>query len=283
MFRGIAKTITAVCFLGVAISSAAAQPTDIRIVAPYAGFVTSVYQRESGSGDIRLEDTDLMLGLYAQWIRTGTFQANAFLYHAPDVNYSSLWGLHTNVDFYFSLGEIENLVIGGGVQLLTLDIDAGNNIVAVSPMGAEVNLQDFSLKTTVVAPYLRTGRQYPFGDARTNVVIFPWVGGEVNLVGGDVSFGLPIGPPPGMQIDESIDDTDLFALAGINVRATLWRFLQIEARYSAAFDPNTFLPRASVMTNVFFTRNLGVSYRVSAMESSTGSTVYHLFGLAGMF
>ncbi|TVR05656.1 MAG: hypothetical protein EA403_02045 [Spirochaetaceae bacterium] len=285
--RQIAKSITvgaiaAVFLFMVPIFSAGAQPTDIRIVAPYAGFVTSVYERESANGDIRLKDTDLMLGLYAQWIRPGKFQANAFLYHAPDVNYASLWGLHTNVDFYFALGEIENLVIGGGVQFLMIDIDAGDNIVSVSPMGTEVNLQDFTLRTSVVAPYLRTGRQVPFGDARTNVVIFPWVGGEVNFVGGDVSFGLPF-PPPGTTIDESIDDIDLYALAGINVRANLWRFLQIDAKYSAAFDPYTFLPRASIMTNVFFTRNLGVSYRFSAMESSAGSTVYHIFGVAGAF
>lgn len=274
MFRGVAKTITAVCFLVATISGAAAQSRDIRIVTPYAGFVTNEYQRETDSGNIGLKDTDLMLGLYGQWIRTGAFQANAFLYHAPDVNYATLWGLHTNVDFYFSLGEIENLVIGGGVEFLTIDIDAGDNVNG---------LQDFGARTTVVAPYLRTGRQFPFGDARTNVVIFPWVGGEIDFVRGDVSFGLPFPPPFGTQVDESIDGTELYALTGLNVRATLWRFLQIDAKYSAAYDPYTFLPRASVMTNVFFSRNLGVSYRFSAMESSAGSTVYHIFGLAGVF
>ena len=276
----VVRLIAAAVFFGLAFSGAHAQPTDIRIIAPYAGIVTNVYERESGTGDIRLKDTDLMLGLYGQWIRTGEFQANAFLYHAPDVNYASLWGLHTNLDFYFSLGEIENLVIGGGVEFLTIDIDAGDNVTITSSGGIQANLQDFSLKTTVIAPYLRTGRQFPFGDARANVVIFPWVGGEVDFVRGDVSFGLPFPP---FAVEEPINETDLYALAGINVRANLWRFIQIDAKYSAAFDPYTFLPRASIMTNVFFTRNLGVSYRFSAMESSAGSTVYHLFGVAGVF
>jgi hypothetical protein len=252
-----------------------AEAADIRIIAPYAGFISNVTEREAGGSEIVLEDTDLMLGLYAQWIRPGGFQGNVFLYHAPDVNFSKLWGFHSNLDFYFSIGEIDNLVIGGGLELISIHMDAQNEIPG---------LQNFTLQTTVVAPYLRVGRQFPFGDTRTNLVIFPWVGGEVDIVRGNVSFFVPIPfDPPGIDVTERLDATDLYGLAGINLRATLWHFLQVDAKYSGAFDAYTFLPRASVMVNGYFTRTVGLSYRFSVMETTAGDSRYHIFGVSLVF
>ncbi len=255
------------------VSSLPAQPGDIRIVAPYAGWVTSVYQREYDPDDIELKDTDLMLGLYAQWVRPGSFQANVFLYHAPDVNYASLWGLHSNLDFYFNAGPVQNLVAGGGLELITINIDAGDN---VEP------LQDFELQSSVVAPFLRAGKQFLLAGDRAELVIFPWAGVELDVVRGDLSFVVPF-PPPGQTVKTDLDETDLYALAGINLRSTLLRFLQLEAKYSAAFDPHSWYPRASLMTNVFFTRQLGLSYRFSYMQTSAGSTMYNIFGVVAMF
>ena len=255
------------------VSSLLAQPGDIRIVAPYAGWVTSVYEREHDPEDIELKDTDLMLGLYAQWIRPRSFQANVFLYHAPDVNYASLWGLHSNLDFYFNAGPVQNLVAGGGLELITINIDAGDN---VEP------LQDFELQTSVVAPFLRAGKQFPLANDWAELVIFPWAGAELDFVRGDLSFFVPF-PFPGQTVKTDLDETDLYALAGINLRSTLLRFLQLDAKYSAAFDPHSWYPRASLMTNVFLTRQLGLSYRFSYMQTSAGSTMYNIFGVVAMF
>lgn len=253
-------------------------PRDIRIVAPYAGWLTNVYERSSDMGDIELTDTGLMLGLYAQWIRPGSFQGNVFLYHAPDVNYATLWGLHSNVDFYFGIGPLRNLVVGGGLELLTLDIDAGDNVD---------NLQDFALQTAIIAPFLRAGKQFPLSNDWAQLVIFPWAGAELDIVRGDLEFVVPAGAPPQppfpVEQDIDLNDESVYALAGINLRSTLFRFLQLDAKYSAAFTPHTYLPRTSLMANVFFTRNLGLSYRFSSMKNSAGSNLYHLLGVVATF
>ena len=273
-----------VLVLAVAIAQSAWSdaPGDIRIVAPYAGWLTNVYERSSDMGDIELTDTGLMLGLYAQWIRRGSFQGNMFLYHAPDVNYATLWGLHSNVDFYFDIGPLRNLVVGGGLELLTLDIDAGDNVDVVQPgTGTSVTLQDFALQTAIIAPFLRAGKQYPLSSDRAQLVIFPWAGAELDIVRGDLEFVVPA--PPGMQQEIDLDDERLYALAGINLRSTLFRFIQLDAKYSAAFTRHTYLPRASLMANLFFTRNLGLSYRFSYMKNSAGSNMYHLLGTVVTF
>ncbi|TVQ35692.1 MAG: hypothetical protein EA384_15885 [Spirochaetaceae bacterium] len=269
--------------LGSAVLSVA-QPRDIRIVAPYAGRVTSVYQRDSDYGDIELKDSDLMLGLYTQWIRPGSFQANMFVYHAPDVNYASLWGLHSNLDFYVTLGLLRNMVIGGGLELISITIDAGDNITVETQSGT-ARLEDFELQSSIVVPFLRAGKQFPLSNRWAELVIFPWAGAEIDFIRGDLSFTVPPGDPfpPAVEVETDLDDTSLYALAGINLRSTLLRFVQLDAKYSAAFDPYTWYPRASLMTNVFFTRNLGVSYRFSYMQTSAGSTLYNIFGVVATF
>ena len=261
-----------------------AQPQDIRIIAPYGGSVTNEIARESDDGDFELNDTDAMFGLYAQWIRPGSFQGNLFFYHAPDVNYSTLWGLHSNLDLYVDLGPVRNVVFGGGLELITFAVDAGDNIEVTSPRGTS-RVDDFELDNTVISPFLRAGKQFPIAAENVDAVVFPWAGAEYTIQTGDLSFTIPPqfpgSQPVGVEVD--IDEADLHALVGLNARATLYRFFQVDAKYSLAFGAGNVYSRVSLMTNVFFTRNLGASWRFSYMETSAGYTQYNLLGLVAVF
>jgi hypothetical protein len=270
-FRRILFTSVHALFLFASVQALFAQPRDIRIVAPYAGWVNNVYVQASPGGDISLDDTDLMLGLYAQWIRPGSFQANLFAYHAPEVNYSVLSGLHGSLDFYFDLGPVQDLVLGGGAELVSIDMDAGANIAG---------LDLFGMQNLVTAPFLRVGKQFTFKTGNAELVALPWAGAELDFARGDIAMD-PVGFAPLVEMD--IDETELYALSGLNLRLVLMRFVQLEAKYSAAFDDQTLLSRASVMANVFVTRTLGLSYRFSYMETSSGSTMYNILGAAVMF
>jgi hypothetical protein len=136
-----------------------------------------------------------------------------------------------------------------------------------------------------IAPFLRTGRQFPIAAENVDAVVFPWAGAEYTIQTGDLSFTVPPpfpgGAPVGVEVD--IDEADPHALVGLNARATLYRFFQVDVKYSLAFDSNEAYSRVSLMTNVFFTRNLGASWRFSYMETSAGYTQYNLLGLVAMF
>ncbi len=261
-----------------------AQSRDIRIIAPYGGWVTNELVREDDQGNLELIDSDLMMGLYAQWIRPGSFQGNVFLYHAPDVNYSTLWGLHSNLDVYFDLGPVTDVVFGGGLELITFEIDAGDNIEFETDNG-ELAVEDFELTNTVIAPFLRAGKQFPIVAENVDAVVFPWAGAEVSMQRGELEFIIPpmfFGGEP-LENDLEIDQTDVLGLVGLNARATLYRLFQIDVKYSLAFGEDDVYNRVSLMTNVFFTRNVGASWRFSYMETSAGFTQYNLLGLVAMF
>lgn len=280
----LAGVLTASIFF-VAAPNLVAQPQDIRIVAPYGGWVTNQIARESKEGDFELTDTDVMFGLYAQWIRPRSFQGNLFFYHAPDVNYSTLWGLHSNLDIYTDLGPVSDMVFGGGLELITFEVDAGDNIKVVSPMGT-AKVENFELRNTVIAPFLRTGKQFPIAAKNLEALVFPWAGAEYTMQSGEISFTVPPPPFPGSQpvnVNSEIDEADIHALVGLNARAILYRFFQVDAKYSLALGADEVYNRVSLMANVFFSRNLGTSWRFSYMETSAGYTQYNLLGLVIMF
>ncbi len=76
------------------------QAENIRVIVPYLGAATNVYQKTDPMYTLDLKDTKLMEGLFFQWVNPDLFQANAFAYHSADINYSQLWGGHLIGDFY---------------------------------------------------------------------------------------------------------------------------------------------------------------------------------------
>jgi hypothetical protein len=247
---------------------------DIRVVVPYLGMATNTYEKTDPSYTIDWKDTKLMEGLYFQWINPDRFQANTFLYHSADINYSQLWGGHLIGDFYVLSDRLGKVAVGAGLEVLRLDNDAGD---AESAQG----IFDLELPLTLYAPYARAGHYFFFGSsARVRVSVFPWLGAEYDITRGDISLTVI---PPGMSIDESIDDETLYGLAGISLGATIMHFIELQGKYKLTFDADDLLSTWDAMANVFFTRHWGVSYRFKYMQNTSGSTSYHIGGIAYVF
>ena len=109
--------------------------------------------------------------------------------------------------------------------------------------------------------------------------VFPWAGAEYDITRGDISFVVdPPGVPADFPVDESIDDETWFGLAGVSVSATIMHFIDLQAKYKLTFNGDDQLHTFDAMANVFFTRHWGVSYRFKHMQTTAGSTSYHIGG-----
>jgi hypothetical protein len=242
---------------------------NIRIVAPYLGYVKNFY--ENSEYDLELDDSSLMKGLYFQWINPTRYQWNTFIYQSSDINYSTLWGGHFIFDWYFGVWERGKFVIGTGIEYIRLDMSAGTNIAP---------LTDFELLNNIIVPYARFGHYFTFGGDRLNASLLPWAGIQPEWVKGDIAFGAPFPP---FTIDEEIDDYDTFWIAGVNSSLSIFHFITVDAKYRATFNKNVYYSSVDTMLNLFFSRHWGLSYRFKYSESSSGSTSYHIGGIAYVF
>lgn len=267
-----------------------AQAETITIAAPYLGWVTNTLEKDiehnNNTFTLELEDSGFLGGFYLQSINTSLYQWNAFAYYSPDVNYSTLWGGHFIVDFYPMGDFLGKYLVGAGVEVIRIDMDAGNNIkVPAGPPPATTTLEGFTFTNTILIPYARVGKYFVFGMGPLQISVLPWVGATYESVAGTIQFRAQFAPPPTPKtaIDETFDDSAWYATAGINLKFTLFRFIDMEGKYQAIFDGDVYHPSFSVIANVFFSRNWGVSYRYKYMETSGGSDAYNLFGVAYVF
>ena len=255
--------------LSLGLSASAARAETVRVVVPYLGSIKNVY--EDDDYGINLKDSSLMKGLYFQWVDTERYQWNAFVYQASDLNYSTLWGGHFIFDFYLGPREKRNWVIGTGVEIITLDMDAGDKITP---------LLDFKLRNAVYVPFARAGKYFRFKFPALALSLLPWAGIEPQWVRGEVSFDI-LGPPP--PVNEEIREYDFNGIAGLNMKGVLLHFLEAELKYQATFGGRGYFSTLSGMANLFFTRHLGLSYRFKYMETSNGADTYHIGGVAFVF
>jgi hypothetical protein len=244
---------------------------NIRIVVPYLGYIANTYESSDIPED--LTDSSLMKGLFFQWVNPQRYQWNTFIYQSSDINYSILWGGHLIFDLYFGVRERGKFVVGAGIEFIRLDMDAGDNISG---------LTDFELLNNIIVPYARFGRYFTFGGDRLNVSVLPWAGVQPEWVRGDISF-TRLFPPPPSPFYEKTDDEELFGIAGLNTSFSILHFITIDAKYRASFNADEFFSSVDTMLNVFFTRHWGLSYRFKYNETSTGSTSYHIGGIAYVF
>jgi len=84
-------------------------------------------------------------------------------------------------------------------------------------------------------------------------------------------------------VNQDISEETFFGIGGISVSATIMHFIELQAKYKATFNADDFLNTFDAMANVFFTRHWGVSYRFKYMQSTSGSTSYHIGGVAYVF
>jgi len=259
------KKIAAMALL--ALLAGVLQAEDIRVVVPYLGAATNVYENPDLPN--ALKDTKLMEGLFFQWVNPDRFQANAFIYHSADINYSQLWGGHLIGDFYVWSNRLGKAAVGAGFEVISLDMDAG--------VGEILPGSTFQLPLKIYVPYARAGHYFNLGSrSKVLLSVFPWAGVEYDITRGDITI-VP-GPPP-----INIDDETLYGIAGLSVSATIMHFIELQAKYKATFNADDLLHAVDAMANVFFTRHWGLSYRFKYMQSTSGSTSYHLGGIAYVF
>ncbi len=58
--------------------------------------------------------------------------------------------------------------------------------------------------------------------------------------------------------------------------ATIFHFIELQAKYKATFNADDLLHTVDALANVFFTRHWGLSYRFKYMQTTDGSTSYHI-------
>jgi len=262
------KILTTVALL--ALLAGGLQAQDIRVIVPYLGAATNQY--ENTAYGIDWNDTKLMEGFFFQWVNPDLFQANAFIYHSADINYSQLWGGHLIGDFYVWSNPLGKAAVGAGVEVISLGTHAGDVLAGVF---------DFNMPLTVFVPYARAGHYLYLGSRdRVLLSIFPWAGAEYDITRGHVSMYIN---PPGLFVDDSIAEETLYGIAGMSVSATIFHFIELQAKYKATFNAEDLLHTVDGMANVFFTRHWGLSYRFKYMQTTDGSTSYHIGGIAYVF
>jgi len=249
--------------------AASARAEDIRIIAPYAGVLTDT-QKDSGFGE--LKDSGLLTGLYFQWIRPESYQWNAFAYYAPDVNYSKTIGGHFIYDRYIGPDWHGKFVLGFGIEAMRASMDAGDSI---APLG------DFTMNTGFIIPYLRAGKYFKASKGPVDLSLLPWVGIEPQWTRGELSAVMP--GPPGPPMKQSLDDYTFYGIAGLNLKALLFHFVDVEGKYQATFNKVDYLSTYQLIAFLYMSRSWGLSYRFKYMETSQGSDGYHYFGLAYVF
>lgn len=253
---------------------------DMRIVTPYFGSFSNTLKANGG----KLEDQNSLKGLYVQWVNPSRFQANLFLYTVNDVNSSDVSGSHVIFDYYRGHSDRGRWAVGAGVEYLRIK----------TAMDEFAGAHDFKMTLDVSAPYARAGRYLNFTQQQNRYSIFLWGGYERDMISGEHSFSIiiPTSIPPSIvrQIKTDLNETYDYALAGIALHGTFFHFFDIQFKIHRkfGFDAAESSNVVSLLTNVFVTRHLGVSYRFKTMKAVFGEgsyciNTYHLGGLIVMF
>jgi hypothetical protein len=244
---------------------------DIRIVAPYVGTLTDVQAKTANSPE--LKDTGLLTGLYLQWINPEAYQWNVFAYYAPDVNYTSTIGSHFIYDRYFGHSASGKFLVGGGLEVMRMVMDAGTNL----------GTDSFDQTITLLIPYLRVGKYITTKTGPADFSILPWIGVEPQWLWGDSTVKISMGPGNQQTFESSLDDSAFYGIAGLNLKVTLYHFIDLEGKYQATFDSSDYFNTWNAISNIYLSRNWGLSYRFKYMETSTGKNYQNYFGVAYVF
>lgn len=249
---------------------------DIRILCPYAGSLINTVSTTHGGYTISLTDRALLEGLFFQRVRPGLFQVNAFLYHSSNINYSTVWGGHVMGDVYFLPSRWGACVAGAGSEFISIIMEADSNPMPLTT-GGHTGFSDFEMNNTVYTPFVRAGYRCTLTKGAAKIALFPWLGAEYQGVRGRIQIDFPAFQYPRHA---TLVADDWFAMAGIGANATIFHFLDLEAKYHDTFDTKIHYPTVSAMANIFLSRRVGVSYRFKYMEMSMGSNTYHMAGVA---
>lgn len=254
-------------------ASPSSSPSMIRIGTLYGGIITNKY--EDSSKGISMKDSGFMSGIYGQWIKPETFQANMFGYWSPDVNYSRVLGIHANVDGYFLKKGIATLAAGIDVENIHISMDAGSHVEGLS---------EFEMENNVFFGMLRTGTVLSFSNSESlGLTVFPYIGFTRQKVSGDVTVD-PNGPP--MMTPEtktSFSDTDYYLSWGINTTARVSRYAALTAKYLGRAEKDNYMHSFTLQANIYLSRSVFLSYQCKYMELSNGYDLYNIAGIGVTF
>lgn len=258
--------ITMVLFL----FAAPAFGADLTIITPYLGTENNTYIDDQYG--IELNDSQATKGLFVQSINPEKYQWNVFLYQTPAINYSHLWGVNFIYDWYF--GKNAKDVFGVGANYFEMAM-LGEGVP--TNMGT---LDALDMNLTIFSPYIRVGKYFDFGqEGKLRYTLLPWFGGQMDISRGS---GLVDFPGPG-SAPFQINDDQFSWIAGVNLKADFYHFLQLEFKRSVAYHTDQFFNKSSAMVNLFITRNIGLSYRYNYNETTMGNDSYNIFGVAIVF
>ncbi len=237
---------------------------DLLIIAPYYGNISNTYTNSKYG--LNMEDTQMMDGIYAQFVSPENGQTNIFLYQAPNVNYSKVTGLHALSDWYFGQGD--KWVIGLGYDNIIINMDAGNHIAG---------LDLFKLDNDVKEVYLRLGKYFSAGEYYGVTTRFlPYLGYGTETVAGSIVLN-PSGPAPLMTIP--VYSQQNYPLAGLNGHFEFHHFITIDAKHMVMFQTAKNIRTTTIEANLYFTKNLGLTYQYKNMEQTNGSDIYSIAGI----
>lgn len=244
---------------------------DFKITTPYWGVEENTYVNDKYG--LKMEDSQSTQGLYFQSVNPEKYQWNLFVYRTEDINYSDLAGVNFIFDRYFGAdADVKNL-IGLGMNYIRMDLSGENIPTDTGNLGA------FQLDQEISSLYLRIGRKYDYNPGGVNCSFLPWIGGQL-----DQTRGTGLVDPYGPAIIPIKTDDDQYSwIAGINLKVDFHHFLQLEAKHSIAYNNDDTLNRSSAMANLFFTKNLGLSYRYNYHQTTVGKDSYNILGLAVLF
>lgn len=236
---------------------------NIQILVPYAGYLTNSYEEYS------TDDSGPMAGLFYQFVNPGSLQFNVFLYGTNELYEKPFLGAHFNGDYYIPTSENGELLLGGGLEIINLGID-------ITPY------YEIDSSMMFYVPFLRVAYQYEiFNKNSVKLSLMPWVGAQYDIsrVETDVTgdFDGP-GPMPTMTVSDSSDSETLQGLAGMKLGINLYHFIDISLKYKLQFSEGEYSHSIDALNNIYFTRDLGLSYRFKYSQSSSDNT-YHLLGL----
>jgi hypothetical protein len=264
-----------------AVYSEETAPERIRITAAYGGAVTNkaTYPYYDNTGTKHtgiIKDTGFMTGLFLQWVETDTFQANAFLYGAPDVNYSRVLGAHGNADGYFLSGSWGSLVAGVDVEDINIRLRAKSHLRANG-------YQNFSMDNNVLFLMGRAGIRIKASPLDSiSCSLLPYAGITRETIDGSVAWDAASPMAPDGKQD--IRDEENYFSWGTNLNIKIFHFIDLTAKYLGRAKKGEYLNSVTGQANIYFSHNVGISWQTKYMDISNDAyDLYNIFGVSLMF
>lgn len=261
----------------------AADSDSMLISAVYGGAVTNKASfpcGTKGQDTATIKDTGFMTGLYLQWIEVNCFQLNAFLYGAPDVNYSRVLGVHTNADGYFLNGRWGSFAAGIDLEDINIRMKAGSHL-------SSYGYSDMTMTNNVLFMMARAGARFKIQPLDVlSCTIFPYAGITRETVRGKTEYDLssPYVPAAYRHGDRSFSDDENYFSWGTNVTFRAFHFLELTAKYLGRAKKGDYMNSVTGQAQVYLTRSFGITWQTKYMEiDKQAYDLYNLLGVSYIF